>query len=185
MKGSILVVDDQPDTAELLCALLRKRGFDATAVTSGQECLEHLRTHSAGVVVTDVQMPGMSGIELCATLRERYPDLLPIVITGQGDFEIAIRAGAYDFITKPVKIDAVELAVSRALEYLTLEREVKRLRAAGDHDRAIDGIAGDSPAMIRRVADSDASVLITGESGTGKELEPSTCHHVASNRSSR
>jgi DNA-binding NtrC family response regulator len=191
MKGSILVVDDQPDTAEMLCALLRKRGFDATAVTSGQACLEHLRAHPADVVVTDVEMPGMSGIELCATLRERHPDLLPIVITGHSDFETAIsaiRAGAYDFITKPVKIEAVAVSVSRALEHLTLKREVKRLRARGDREPTVDGIAGDSPAiremveMIRRVADSDASVLITGESGTGKELVARALHNLSPRR---
>ncbi len=191
MDRSILVVDDQPDAAELLCALLRRRGYLATAVTSGQECLEHLQTHSADVVLTDVQMPGMSGIELCAALRERHPDLLPMVITGHGDFETAIaaiRAGAYDLITKPVKIDAVEVSVSRALAYLTLKREVKRLRTAGDREPAVDGIAGDSPViramveMIHRVSDSDASVLITGETGTGKELVARALHELSPRR---
>src|SRR5213078_1623514 len=106
--------------------------FDVTAVSSGQQCLEQLRGCPIDVVVADVQMPGMSGIELCATLRERHPDLLPIIVTGQHDLETAIaaiRAGAFDFITKPLESQAVEIAVSRALEYLALKREVKRLRA--------------------------------------------------------
>ena len=75
MNGTILIVDDDEDTAALLRDLLRKRGFDATAVSSGRQCLEHLRGHPTDVVVTDVQMPGVSGIELCVTLRERHPDL--------------------------------------------------------------------------------------------------------------
>ena len=92
----------------------------------------------------------MSGIELCQELRSRYPDLLPIVLTGQGGLDTAIaaiRAGAYDFITKPVKVDALAIAVGRAIEHLSLKREVKRLRSAADRDVPIDGIAGNSPAI--------------------------------------
>ncbi len=187
VNGTILIVDDDDDTAVLLRDSLRKRGFDVDAVNSAQQCLEHLRTDPADVVVTDVQMTGMSGIELCQELRQRYPDLLPIVLTGQGGLETAIaaiRAGAYDFITKPVKVDALAISVGRALEHLSLKREVKRLRTVADRD-SIDGIAGSSPAiretveMIRRVADSDATVLVTGESGTGKELVAKALHNLS------
>jgi len=169
----------------LLRDSLRKRGFDVDAVNSAQQCLERLRTDPADVVVTDVQMAGMSGIELCQELRQRHPDLLPLVLTGQGGLETAIaaiRAGAYDFITKPVKVDALAIAVGRALENLSLRREVKRLRSHADRDVPIDGIAGTSPAiretieLVRRVSDSDATVLITGESGTGKELVARALH---------
>src|SRR4051812_1334501 len=92
MNRTILIVDDDEDTAALLRDLLRKRGFDATAVSSGQQCLEHLRDHPTDVVITDVQMPGMSGTDLCVMLRERHPDLLPIIVTGQNGLETAIAA---------------------------------------------------------------------------------------------
>jgi DNA-binding NtrC family response regulator len=191
VNGTILVVDDEEDTAILLRDSLRKRGFDVDCVGSAQSALEHLRTTPVDVVVTDVQMAGMSGIELCAELRQRYPDLLPIVLTGQGGLETAIaaiRAGAYDFITKPVKVDALAIAAGRALEHLDLRREVKRLRTAADRDLPIDGIAGNSPAiretieLIRRVSDSDATVLVTGESGTGKELVARALHKLSPRR---
>ena len=191
MNGNILIVDDDEDTAILLRDSLRKRGFDVDAVNSAQQCLEHLRTDQADVVVTDVQMSGMSGIDLCQELRQRYPDLLTLVLTGQGGLETAIgaiRAGAYDFITKPVKVEALAIAVTRALEHLSLKREVRRLRLHVDKDMPIDGIAGSSPAiretieMIRRVSDSDATVLVTGESGTGKELVARALHNLSPRR---
>jgi DNA-binding NtrC family response regulator len=191
MNGSLLIIDDDDDTAVLLRDSLRKRGLAVDSVSSAQHALDLLRTAPVDVVVTDVQMDGMSGIELCELLRERHPDLLSIVMTGQGGLDIAIaaiRAGAYDFITKPVKLDALVIAVGRALEHLSLRREVKRLRLAEDSDLPIDGMIGSSPAiretieLVRRVADSDAPVLVTGESGTGKELVARALHNLSSRR---
>jgi two-component system response regulator HydG len=180
---TIIVVDDDDDAAHLLRDLLARRGYRVVALSSSVECLEYLRYAVADVVITDIHMPKMSGIELCSELAGRHPDLLTIVLTGVADLEsavLAIRAGAYDYITKPVKIEIVEIAIQRALEHLAVRREVRRLRI--DESIVVDGITGTSPAirgtieLVRRAATSDATVLVTGESGTGKELVARALH---------
>jgi len=166
---------------------LQRRGYRAEAFCSGGRCLEYLRSGVADLVITDIQMPGMTGIELCRELHVRRPDLLAIVLTGLAFLQHAIdaiRAGAYDFITKPVTPELLEIAIERALEHLAVRREVNRLRL--DPAVAIDGIVGTSPAiratieLTRRAAASDATVLVTGESGTGKELVARALHQGSS-----
>src|SRR5437868_5174370 len=103
-EARILVVDDDEDTALLLCDLLKKRGYEVEAVFSGPQCLDRMRRDPADVVICDIQMPGMTGIEVCDQLYHRYPDCAPIVLTGYGRLDTAIaalRAGAWDFLTKP------------------------------------------------------------------------------------
>jgi DNA-binding NtrC family response regulator len=184
MRGKLLIVDDDPDAAELLRDALVRRGHDCDAVTSSTAALERLRNDDADLVITDVLMDGMSGLELCRQLRSAHPDILTIVVTGHGSLEVAIeaiRAGAYDFVLKPVSLDALAIAVTRALEYQALRGEVRRLRRRVESG-PIEGIVGDSPAireltsLIQQVSDNDAMVLVTGESGTGKELVARAIH---------
>jgi len=181
---SIVIVDDDEDAAILLRDILIRRGYRAVAVSSASECLEYLRSEIADIVITDIVMPGMSGLELCHELHVRHPDLLPIVLTGAADVEraaAAIRAGAYDFLVKPIRLELLDIALDRALDHLAMRREVKRLRVAPK--LAVSGIVGTSAPikrtieLTRRAAASDATVLITGESGTGKELVARALHH--------
>ena len=187
----ILVVDDEEDTAMLLRDILRNRGYHAEAVLSGAACLEQMKRNPADVVISDVQMPGMSGIELCEQLYERFPDCAPIVLTGYGRLDTAIsalRAGAWDFLTKPAKGEVLELAIDRALEEFALQREVKRLVTERACEEPIEGMIGESAPlrdlqrMIRRVATTDANVLIVGESGTGKEMVAAALHQLSPGR---
>jgi two-component system response regulator AtoC len=188
MRGNILIVDDNRDAASLLAEILSGRGFETSSVASAYDCLERLTHQPADVVVTDMLMPGMSGLELCTELRDHHPELRTLVITGQGGFAAvvaAMRAGAYDYHAKPVNIEALEVAIVRAIDHLQLGREVKRLRSASG-DGAIAGVEGDSRAirdmldLVRRVSVSDATVLIRGESGTGKELVARALHQLSS-----
>jgi DNA-binding NtrC family response regulator len=192
MTGTILLVDDDEDTRTMLGDLLRSRGYQVHLAQSGAECLDRVRDLAIDIVITDIQMPGMSGIALCGELHERHPDCLSIVLTGVGDLDnaiAAIRAGAHDFLIKPAKLDAMQVAIERTLQHLAVKREVKRLRAVTDQETPIPGIVGTSSAlrettrMIRQVADSDATVLITGESGTGKELVARALHDLSPRRS--
>jgi two-component system response regulator HydG len=181
----ILLVDDDATLCETLALGLRKRGFDVTAQTSGAEALRAMEEADFDVLITDLDMRGIGGLELCATVVANRPDLPVVVLTAFGSFEsaiAAIRAGAYDFINKPIELDVLAIAAERAATHRRLRDEVKRLRAETGRAPRFDALVGQSPAMktvydlIDRVSASEATVLVSGESGTGKEVVARAIH---------
>ncbi|MCC7336998.1 MAG: sigma-54-dependent Fis family transcriptional regulator [Pirellulaceae bacterium] len=183
--GSILIVDDQQSMCEMLETDLRLRGHRTQWCQSATAALDIVREQNIDVVLTDVRMPGTSGLQLCDELQRTRPDIAVVVMTAFGSLETAVaamRAGAYDFITKPVELDLLALTIDRAVERQQLGRQVKLLTEQQNLPRPFGELIGDSPAMHRiydqlpRLAASDASLLITGESGTGKELVARSIH---------
>jgi two-component system response regulator HydG len=192
-----LVIDDDRDMCELLEESLGRAGYRVTWRTRGEEGLDLLRDQDFDVIITDLNLDGASGIDLCKRFTENRPDTPVIVITGFGDMTAAIsaiRAGAHDFITKPIDMTVLERAIERATQHRHLREEVKRLSRAtteGEANGALGSLIGASRPMlavydlVRRVAAADTTVLLSGESGTGKELVARALHEQSDRREGR
>ena len=181
----ILVVDDDRAMREMLSSLFKERDCHVLEASRADEALELAAENDVDVVLSDIRMPGRSGVELVGELRRLRPETPVILMTAFGSIDSAVdamRSGAFDYITKPFEPDVVVFAVERALERHVLEEENRRLRRAVDQTSSLGDLIGRSAAMrevfalVRKIAHNRSSVLITGESGTGKEVVARAIH---------
>ncbi|MBI5835700.1 MAG: sigma-54-dependent Fis family transcriptional regulator [Candidatus Eisenbacteria bacterium] len=184
-RASLLVVDDDPVTLDLMREVLAGEGYEVSTARAGREALELCASRPFELVLTDVQMPGMSGLELLRAVRATAPETVFIVMTAFGNIDTAmevVREGGYDYLSKPFKMEAVRLAVRRALEQQRLRRENTILRSELADKFRLDQLIGRSQPMqelyltIARAAASRSTVLLQGESGTGKEMAARAIH---------
>lgn len=184
-EGRILVVDDDAAMSELLQSALATRGYDVVAFTNPVEALDAAKELELDAVLTDLKMPVMDGIELCKQIVANRSDIPVVVMTAFGSMETAvqaIRAGAYDFVTKPVEMEAINLTLKRAVAHHALQKQVRVLSDVVKKSERFEELIGASPAMqklydqLERIAATETSVLVYGESGTGKEVVAKAIH---------
>jgi two-component system response regulator PilR (NtrC family) len=184
----ILIVDDEPTILNLLNKILIGQGYDATPASNGEKALQLLQTEKFDLMISDINMTPINGMELLRKASQSWPDMGVIMLTAYGTVATAVEAmkeGAFDYITKPFKLDELVLTVQRALEYHNAITENKDLKARLENKEQLGGIVAESPGMrkvcemVERVAPTSTTVLIYGESGTGKELVARALHHYS------
>ena len=191
MKFRILIIDDEKNIREGLQMALEDEGYDVLTAEDGTVGLQKALSEVVDLVITDLRMPGIGGQEVLRRVTSETPGVPVIVLTGHGTVETAVEAmrmGAYDFLTKPLDLDRLSLLVRRALQNRELVLQHRELVEQMQSDKAFEHIIGKSAAMehvfemIKKVAPSRASVLITGESGVGKELIANAIHNLSPRR---
>ena len=186
-KARILIVEDERNTREGLARLLRAK-YDVTLAEDGSRGVNLLKRRDFDIVLSDLKMPGADGMDVLEEALKKKPPPSVIILTAYGSIEGAVgamRAGAYDFISKPVNLDQLELVVKRALESRNLKKENRELKKRLDRKFGLENLLGESEPMrrvidtIRQIAPAKTTVLITGESGTGKELVAQSIHQLS------
>ena len=194
MTEKILILDDDDSFRRILEYNLQEDGYQVITASSGEDGLVLFEEHAPALVITDMKMSGISGIDVLSAVKKQSPDTLVIIITAFGAVDKAVESmklGAYDYITKPVTRDELKLVVRNALQLNNLSAENRELKQRLENREEFKHIVGASEAMtdifslVRKVADTEATILITGESGTGKELVARAIHEQGTRRASR
>ncbi|HEX4345942.1 MAG TPA: response regulator, partial [Vicinamibacterales bacterium] len=175
----LLLVEDEAPLRSVVAEQLTDRGYQVEQAATGEEALTRLADFAFDVIVTDLRLPGIDGSAVVDAAKDRYPDIVAIVVTGYGtvkDAVEAIKRGASDFVSKPFQIDELLLVLDAALEQRRLKSENAYLRAQLEERYRFEGVVGKSRAMgrlfqlLETVAGTNSTILITGETGTGKEV---------------
>jgi len=191
VKGRIVVIDDEVNAAAALETLLKEDGYEVARAHDAQTGLQELERVEPDIVLTDLRMPGMDGLELLARIKEIRPETMVILMTAYGTVKTAVKAmklGAADYLSKPIDVEELEVVLQKTLERKGLLEEARTLRQRLEHKYRFENLVGESPEMlsvfktVRQVAPSSATILIVGESGTGKELFAQALHQNSPRR---
>jgi len=191
VKGRVVVIDDEVNAAAALETLLREDGYEVSSAHDASSGLLLVEREDPDVILTDLRMPGMDGLELLAKVKEIRPDTMVILMTAYGTVKTAVKAmklGAADYLSKPIDVEELEVVLQKTVERKRLVEETRTLRDRLDDKYRLDNLVGESPEMlsvfktVRQVAPSRASVLLFGESGTGKELFAQALHQNSPRR---
>ncbi len=191
MKGHILIIEDDRDMGEMLDFGLSRRGFTTHSLLNGRAGSEAIAGDLPDVILPDINLPDINGIQVCREVAGQWPEIPVILMTAFGSLDTAIeaiRAGDYDFITKPLDMDLLSLTLERAVDHKNLKHQVKILSKEIERSYSFAGLIGESPIMrkffarLQRIAGAETSVLITGESGSGKEITARALHEYRRRR---